>query len=54
MKAGDSIYYYRKFGNDYDTIPGIITKVGKVKVQIAISFEKDEVIWVNKSNIEVQ
>lgn len=54
MKTGDYIYYYRKGVHYSDTIPAIVIKVGKKKIKIAYSFEKDECVWVNPSNCELQ
>jgi len=53
MKTGDYVYYYRK-GIDYsDCIPAIVLDVKK-RVKIVFTFEKDECIWVNKNNLELQ
>jgi len=54
MNEGDYIYYYRKGINFSDCIPAIVMKVGRKKIKIAYSFEKDECKWVNKSNCELQ
>ena len=55
FKVGDYIYYYRRTDNYFDTIPGIIIKMGKERVKIAFSLNADEEEkWVSYNSIEGQ